>query len=138
MVWEKRDFLEVSIANSWKIEATGMVHELWNPGYPTGQALWKNSSSLRLGSSCTWGLQHWAQQSPGCPRPRKMLICIYLHNAPRSLWAQLSQAFIPQVGPAPPASHSCAATQYHPLSPAPPVGHRAWAARSPGVSDQQR
>lgn len=48
-------------------------------------------TSLRLRSSpCTWRLQHWAQQSPSCPRPRKMLICAYLHNTPRSLCDQLS------------------------------------------------
>lgn len=70
MVWEEGGILEeVSIAKSWKIEATGMVLELQDSAYPTGQALWKNSS-LRLGSSCTWRLQHWARQSPSCPRPR--------------------------------------------------------------------
>lgn len=45
MVWEKGAFLEVSIAKGWKIEVTRMVLELWDPAYPTDQALRKHFAS---------------------------------------------------------------------------------------------
>lgn len=146
MGWEKEGFLEeVSVAKSWQIEAMGLVLELRGAGtQPTGQVLCalctlSAKTLLRVASEAPASgssrpRPSTAEAVPAPGRYSRAFICIISPAPcrPSCLRPSSSQGSSP-----PPAGHSSIAAQCHPFRPAPPVGHRGRAARSPEVSEKQ-